>query len=194
MLEKLTASSVRVARAALLGTMLALLATIAVFVAAGPARRVPQASSPVLPQQADAGLQGFSFAQTKGGLVDWKIQARHAQLFEAKATARLHDDVQVTLMGVDGVTMTVTGDEGTINTASKNFVISKRSGNLALILNGGFTIYTPRIRWDNQALRMWTDGPVRITGPRLEVTGQGMDAFPASREMRVRRNVRVGIH
>src|SRR2546421_298514 len=85
----------RVGGAALLGTMLALLATIAVFVAAGPARRVPQASSPVLPQQADAGLQGFSFAQTKGGLVDWKIQARHAQLFEAKATARLHDDVQV---------------------------------------------------------------------------------------------------
>jgi len=126
--------------------------------------------------------------------VDWKIQARLAQLFEADATAMLHDNVQVTLMGADGVTMTVTGDEGSINTASKDFVISKRSGNLALILNGGFTIYTPRIRWDNQALRMWTDEPVRITGPRLEVTGQGMDAFPASREMRVRRNVRVGIH
>jgi len=194
MLEKMTASTLRVARAALLGTMLALLATIVVFVAAGPARRVPQASSPVLAQQADAGLQEFSFAQSKGGLVDWKIQARQAQLFEADATAMLHNDVQVTLMGVDGVTMTVTGDEGTINTTSKDFVISKRSGNLALILNGGFTIYTPRIRWDNQALRMWTDEPVRIIGPRLEVTGQGMDAFPASREMRVRRNVRVGIH
>ena len=194
MLEKLTASTVRVAKATLLGTMLALLATIVVFVAVGPARRVPQASSPVLPQEADAGLQGFSFTQSKGGLVDWKIQARLAQLFEADATAMLHDNVQVTLMGADGVTMTVTGDEGSINTASKDFVISKRSGNLALILNGGFTIYTPRIRWDNQALRMWTEGPVRITGPRLEVTGQGMDAFPASREMRVRRNVRVGIH
>jgi len=35
---------------------------------------------------------------------------------------------------------------------------------------------------------------VRMTGPRLEVTGQGMDAFPASREMRVRHDVRVGIH
>jgi len=194
MLEKLTASTVRVAKATLLGTMLALLATIVVFVTVGPARRVPQTSSPVLPQEADAGVQGFSFAQSKGGLVDWKIQARLAQLFEADATAMLHDNVQVTLMGADGVTMTVTGDEGSINTASKDFVISKRSGNLALILNGGFTIYTPRIRWDNQALRMWTDEPVRITGPRLEVTGQGMDAFPASREMRVRRNVRVGIH
>src|SRR2546428_5128017 len=143
MLEKLTASTVGVAKATLLGTMLALLATIVVFVAVGPARRVPQASSPVLPQEADAGLQGFSFAQSKAGLVAWKFQARLAQLFEADATAMLPDNVQVTLMGADGVTMTVTGDEGSINTASKDFVISKRSGNLALILNGGVTIYTP---------------------------------------------------
>ncbi len=195
MLVKTTPATLRVARATLLGTMLAVLVTIFVFVAAGPARRVPQVSTPISsPQQADAGLQGFSFVQSKSGLVDWKIQARQAHLFEADAKAVLSDDVQVTLMGADGVTMTVTGDEGTINTASKDFVISKRSGNLALILNSGFTIYTPRIRWDNQALRIWTDEPVRITGPRLEVTGQGMDAFPASREMRVRRNVHVGIH
>ena len=189
----MTPSTVRAARAALLGMMVTLMATILVFVAAGPARRVPQASAPILPQRADADLQEFSFTQSKGGLVDWKIQARQAQLFEADAKAVLND-VHVTLMGTDGVTMTVAGDEGTINTTSKDFMISKRSGNLALILNGGFTIYTPRIRWDNQALRIWTDEPVRITGPRLEVTGQGMDAFPASREMRVRHNVRVGIH
>ena len=192
-LAKMTPSTVRAARAALLGMMVTLMATILVFVAAGPARRVPQASAPILPQRADADLQEFSFTQSKGGLVDWKIQARQAQLFEADAKAVLND-VHVTLMGTDGVTMTVAGDEGTINTTSKDFVISKRSGNLALILNGGFTIFTPRIRWDNQALRIWTDESVRITGPRLEVTGQGMDAFPASREMRVRHDVRVGIH
>src|SRR3989442_381059 len=86
-----------------------------------------------------AGLQEFSFAQSKGGLVDWKIHARQAQLFEADAKAVLND-VHVTLMGTDGVTMTVAGDEGTINITSKDFVISKRSGNLALILNGGLTI------------------------------------------------------
>src|SRR5437016_14443311 len=95
-------------------------------------------------------------------------------------------------MGTDGVTMTVAGDEGTINITSKDFVISKRSGNLALILNGGFTIFTPRIRWDNQALRIWTDESVRITGPRLEVTGEGMDAFPGAREIWACPDVRVG--
>src|SRR5207237_10664004 len=95
-------------------------------------------------------------------------------------------------MGTDGVTMTVAGDEGTINTTSKDFVISRRSGNLALILNGGFTIYTPWIRWDNQALRIWTHEPVRIPGPRLAATADGLKTFMASREMRVQHKLPVG--
>lgn len=193
MVAKSLPSTQRMLRVALLGTMVALVATLLIFIVGGPARRVPQASVPVLSQKADAGLHGFSFVQSKDGLVDWKIQARQAQLFEVDSKAVLND-VQVTLMGRDGVTMTVAGDEGTINTGTKNFVISKRSGNLALVTNSGFTIYTPRITWDDQSQRIWTDEPVRITGPRLEVTGQGMDAFLATREMRVRRNVRVGIH
>ena len=97
-------------------------------------------------------------------------------------------------MGPDGVTMTVTGDDGTINTLSKDFVISKKSGDLALVLNSGYTIYASRFTWDNQRHRLWTDEPVTIKGPSLEVTGQGLDAFLATQEMRVRRNVRVGIH
>jgi len=103
-------------------------------------------------------------------------------------------DVQVTLTGAEGVSMTVAGDEGTINTTTKDFVIGKRFGDLALILKNGYTIYTPRLAWVNQEHRLWTDEPVRITGPRLEIIGRGMDAFLETREMRIRRNVRVGIH
>ena len=125
--------------------------------------------------------------------MDCKIQAKQAQVFDTDAKAVL-SDVQITLMGPDGVAMTVDGDTGTINTVSKDFVISKKAGNLALVLNSGYTIYTSRFTWDNQRHRLWTDEPVTIKGPSLEVTGQGLDAFLATQEMRVRRNVRVGIH
>jgi len=183
----------RVARAGLLGIIFAVLATLLVFIIGGPSRRVPPVSMPALPQTADAGVQGFSFVQSKDGLVDWKIQAKQAQVFDADAKAVL-SDVQVTLMGADGVAMTVTGDDGTINTSSKDFVISKRTGDLALVLNSGHTIFTSRFTWDNQKHRIWTDEPVTIKGPRLEITGQGLDAFPTTQEMRVRHNVHVGIH
>src|SRR3989442_7371896 len=105
--------------------MLALLATILVFVAAGPARRVPQASAPSLPQQADAGLQEFSFAQSKGGLVDWKIHARQAQLFEADAKAVLNDG-HVTPMGAARVTMTHARDPRALHLTAQAFVDAPR--------------------------------------------------------------------
>ena len=186
-------SSQRLARAGLLGIVFVILGAILVFVLVGPTRRVPSVIVEVLPQAADAGLREFSFVQSKDGLVDWKIQARQAQVFDAEAKAVL-SDVHVTLTGSDGVSMTVEGDEGTINTSSKDFVVGKRSGDLALVLQSGYTIYTPRLNWVNQEHRLWTDDPVRIKGPRLEVTGQGMDALLSTREMRIRRNVRVGIH
>lgn len=188
-----TLSWQRVAKAGLLGIMLVVLAALFLFVLNGPSRRVAPVSAPALPRAADAGVEGFSFVQSMDGRVDWKIQAMQAQVFDTEAKALLQD-VQVTLMGPDGVTMTVAGDEGTINTLSKDFVLSKKSGNLALVLTSGYTIYTPRFTWDNQAHRIWTDEPVTIRGPRMEVTGRGLDAFLATQEMRVRRNVHVGLY
>jgi lipopolysaccharide export system protein LptC len=193
MMAKSTLSFQHVAKAGLLGIIFAVIATLLIFILGGPSRRVAQVSVPALPQAADAGVKGFSFVQSKDGLVDWKIQAKQAQVFDTDAKAVLND-VQVTLMGPDGVTMTVTGDDGTINTLSKDFVISKKSGDLALVLNSGYTIYTSSFTWDNQKHRIWTDEPIIIKGPSLEVTGQGLDAFLTTQEMRVRRNVRVGIH
>jgi len=186
-------SGQRIAKAGLLGAMLVVLATLVLFVLNGPSRRVTPVSAPAIPRAADAGVEGFSFVQSMDGRVDWKIQATQAQVFDTQAQAVLRN-VQVTLMGPDGVAMTVVGDEGTINTLSKDFVLSKKNGDLALVLNSGYTIYTSRFTWDNQAHRIWTDEPVTIRGPRMEITGQGLDAFLATQEMRVRRNVRVGLY
>ncbi|MGH9429145.1 MAG: LPS export ABC transporter periplasmic protein LptC, partial [Terriglobia bacterium] len=120
-MAKSTLSFQRVARAGLLGIIFAVMATLLIFIVGGPSHRVPQVSAPPIPQAADAGVTGFSFVQSKDGLVDWKIQAKQAQVFDTDAKAVLND-VQVTLMGPDGVAMTVTGDDGTINTLSKDFV------------------------------------------------------------------------
>jgi lipopolysaccharide export system protein LptC len=185
----------RVIRAGLLGIMLVVLATLIVFVLQGPSRRVPAVSVSVLPQTADAGLREFSFVESKGGQVDWKLHAKEAQVFDAESKAILKG-VRVTLSDARGLQMTVEGDDATINTASKDFVLSKRSGDLALVFEDGYTIYTTRLAWVNIERRFWTDEPVRITGPHnnMEVTGQGMDTLLTTREMRIRRNARVEVH
>ena len=184
----------RLVRGGLLGIMLVVVVTLILYVLQGPSRRIPAVSVSVLPQNADAGLREFSFVESKEGKVDWKIHAKEAQVFDADSKAILKD-VVVTLSDARGLQMTVEGDDGTINTVSKDFVLSKRSGDLALVFEDGYTIYTPRLAWVNIERRFWTDEPVRITGPnRMEVTGQGMDTLLTTREMRIRRNARVEVH
>lgn len=193
MLFSRTLTVQRWVRAGLLAFMFTVLGVLVFFVAGGPSRRVPALSVSVLPQASDAALREFSFVQSKDGVLDWKIHAKQAQVFEAESRAVL-SDVQVTLTNVDGVAMTVDGDEGTINTASKDFALRQRSGMLSLVFQDGYTIYTPRISWVNLEHRFWTDEPVRITGPHVEITGQGMDAMVSAREMRIRRDVHVEVH
>ncbi|TLY20627.1 MAG: LPS export ABC transporter periplasmic protein LptC [Nitrospirae bacterium] len=184
----------RLVRGGLLGIMLVVVVTLILYVLQGPSRRIPAVSVSVLPQNADAGLREFSFVESKEGQVDWKIHAKEAQVFDADSKAILKD-VVVTLSDARGLQMTVEGDDGTINTVSKDFVLSKRSGDLALVFEDGYTIYTPRLAWVNIERRFWTDEPVRITGPnRMEVTGQGMDTLLTTREMRIRRDARVEVH
>jgi lipopolysaccharide export system protein LptC len=172
--------------------MLIVFAVLLIYVWEGPSRRIPAASVSVLPQAGDAGLREFDFVQSKSGQVDWKIHAKQAQVFDAESKAEL-SGVRVTLIDSTGVAMTVDGDEGTINTASKDFVLRQRSGELALVFQDGYTIYTPLVNWVNGEHRFWTDDAVRISGPTLEVTGQGMDALMDNREMRIRRDVRVEV-
>jgi LPS export ABC transporter protein LptC len=188
-----TGNRERLARAGLLGVMFIVLATLTIFILQGPTRRIPSLSVAVIPQDPSAGLREFSFVESNAGDVEWKIRAHQAQVFDADAKAVL-SGVRVTMADSKGVQMTVEGDDGTINTTSKDFVLSNRSGDLALVFNDGYTIYTSRFTWVNNERRLWTDAPVRITGPSFEVTGQGMDALLATQEMRIRRDARVEVY
>ena len=188
-----TGNRERLARAGLLGVMFIVLATLAIFIVQGPARRIPSMSVAVIPQDPSAGLREFSFVESNAGDVEWKIRAQQAQVFDADAKAVL-SGVRVTMADSKGVQMTVEGDDGTINTISKDFVLSNRSGELALVFSDGYTIYTSRFTWVNNERRLWTDAPVRITGPSIEVTGQGMDTLLATKEMRIHRDARVEVY
>jgi lipopolysaccharide export system protein LptC len=188
-----TGNRERLARAGLLGVMLIVLATLMIFILQGPARRIPSMSVAVVPQTPSSGLREFSFVESNAGNVEWKIRAQQAQVFDAEEKAVL-SGVRVTMADANGVQMSVEGDDGTINTISKDFVLSNRAGDLALVFNDGYTIYTTRVAWVNDERRLWTDAPVRITGPSIEVTGQGMDALLSTQEMRIRRDARVEVY
>jgi lipopolysaccharide export system protein LptC len=101
----------------------------------------PTATAPGTINQADAIISKFTFTQTKGDKVQWQVDAQQARLYEQDKRAIL-DNVAVTLFGIQGKEMTVHGDEGTLNTDTKNFLLTNRSEPLVIYTQSGYTIYT----------------------------------------------------
>ena len=175
--------SLSVALAAFLGYLLTVNAVT-------PSSTQSLANSPI--ERADAKISGFTFTQSKGDAVEWEIHAKQARLFEREKQALLHD-VDVTLYGVKGKELIVSGEEGTFNTATKHFVLANRQSPLVLETGGGYTIYTNHLEWANDKRQISTEDLVRIVGHGIEVTGRGLIGKLGSEEFEVLQDVRVDL-
>ncbi len=181
----------RWARAGLL-TLSALLALSLFYILVTRSESTPRASldGPRPLETADAGIHDFRFVQSEAGAVKWEVLARQAHLFEGEQRARL-EDVRVSLFGPGGRELHAVGDEGAIDTAKKDFVLTKRSGLIAVELSSGYTIYTNHIHWSEEQKQIHTADPVTISGHGLEVTGQGLVGKIDQEEFQVLQDVHV---
>jgi LPS export ABC transporter protein LptC len=152
----------------------------------------PTAVVPGSMDRADATISQFTFTQTKGDTVQWKVQAQEARLFERDRRAMLQV-VAVTLFGQKGKELTVTGDEGTLNTETKNFVLANRSEPLVIRTESGYVIYTNHLAWTDQTGEIRTQDPVRIVGHGLEVRGRGLLGHLDREEFEVLEDVHVDL-
>lgn len=143
-------------------------------------------------EPADATISSFAFTQTKGDIVQWKVEAKQARLFEQDKRAVLNN-VEVTLYGQSGKELTVVGEEGALDTESKNFVLANRTAPLVIETGNGYTIYTNHLTWTDSTKILQTDDAVRIVGNGLEITGRGLLGHMDSEEFEVLENVHVDI-
>src|ERR1043165_8359605 len=123
----------------------------------------PTATAPGTINQADAIISKFTFTQTKGDKVQWQVDAQQARLFEQDKKAIL-DNVAVTLFGAQGRELTVHGDEGTLNTETKNFLLENRSEPLLIYTQSGYTIYTNHLAGTGQSREIRTQDPRPFVG------------------------------
>ena len=140
--------------------------------------------------QVDAGIDQFSFMQSKGGAVQWHVQAQRARMSEAEHQATL-EDVLVTLYGQKGWELKLSGDEGTIDTVQKNFTLVRRTGTIPVHLQNGYTIYTNHLHWVEERREVNTADPVTIIGQGMEITGRGLVGKLDSEEFKILHDVHV---
>jgi lipopolysaccharide export system protein LptC len=154
--------------------------------------QAPAGAVPVKFEKADAGIDRFAYTQSKSGAVQWQVLAQHARLFETLNRAVL-EGVQITLYGPEGRKLFLEGDEGTIDTAKKNFVLAKRSGTIAVQLDNGYTIFTNNLAWTDERREVTTADAVRIVGNGLVVTGRGLVGKLDAEEFQILDDVHVAI-
>ena len=143
-------------------------------------------------EHADAGIDRFTFTQTRSGTVQWEVQAQRARLFDTENRAML-EGVQVTLYGPKGRELRLEGDEGTVDTAGKNFVLTKREGDIVVQLENGYTIFTNHLVWTDARREVSTSDAVRIVGNGLDVTGRGLVGKLDVEEFQILEDVHVEI-
>lgn len=143
-------------------------------------------------EEADAKLGEFTFTQSKGEAVEWQVRAKQARLFEQDKRAVLHE-VVLTFYGGAGDEVTVQGEEGTFNTATKDFVLANQEAPIVVQTRSGYTIYTNRLEWVAALKEIRTNAPVRIVGHGLEIRGQGLMARMPSEEFEILQDVHVDL-
>lgn len=182
-----------VARRALL-SLSVLLATFLGYLLLRNADLVPYSQSLTREsiEQADAKILEFFFTQSKGDVVQWQVQAKQARLFEREKRAVLRD-VALTFYGTGGDEVTVHGEEGTLDTATKNFRLANRQTPIVVKTRSGYTIYTNHLVWTDEVREIRTDDPVRMIGHGLEVRGQGLLGRMESEEFEVLKDVHVDL-
>lgn len=153
---------------------------------------VPTTTAPGSLGVADATISNFTFTQTKGDIVQWQVDAKHARLFDRDKRAVL-DTVVVTLFGRQGKEFTVEGEEGTLETDTKNFVLANRSEPLVVRTASGYVIYTNHLAWQDETRQIRTSAPVRIVGNGLEVTGTGLLGYLDKEQFEVLQDVHVDV-
>jgi lipopolysaccharide export system protein LptC len=152
----------------------------------------PQVAPPSSFESADGTIQGFTFRQTKSGALQWEVHAKHARLFQGENRAVL-DDVQVTLYGETGKQLSLHGDEGTLDMAKKDFLLSNRRDPIVVVTGDGYTIYTNHIAWSENEHEIRTNEPVVIKGQGVEINGRGLLGKLDTEVFQVLDNVQVDI-
>lgn len=170
--------------------LLGIAAVLALLVGIGVGTPKRAAEIPGVFKNADAGIEGFSFVQTKDGKMQWKVQARRARIVENESKAVL-EDLQVTLFGEEGTQMILEGDEGVVDIESHNFTLKKREGPIPIHLESGYTIYTNQLQWTDQNQEISTDAPVTIHGDGIEITGLGLRGALGTETFTITKDVRA---
>lgn len=127
----------------------------------------------ILSEKADLQVKDFHYTEVGDSDVVWEINADKA-LYSRKATEASFVNVRVKLITSDGRIYFMTGDEGRLNTETKDIEVS---GNVVITSNKKDRFESDDVRYIYKDKRICTDGPVVVNNESIRVRGRGMSVY-----------------
>jgi LPS export ABC transporter protein LptC len=143
--------------------------------------------------KSDLKISRFSFIQTHQGERDWEIKAEQAEVFEKEQKANLQT-VSVTMQTPQGLELKLEGDEGVIDTSTKDFSLRKKDALMVIQLSNGYTIKTSGLKWFNDQREIITEGAAHISGPQVEIDGKELKVAIENQEVTVSGDVQAWVY
>lgn len=141
----------------------------------------------------DQSMNGMHMIETHEGRKEWELWSDKAVSLKTKEVLEL-ETVKAIFFSDSGVTFTVTGKTGVVQTKSKNLEVD---GDVVTRSSNGYTFKTANMEYDSAGRKMHAENAVEMLGPRdvgghsLTLTGVGMESNLEDGTMDVLREVRA---
>lgn len=151
------------------------------------------AAMPGAPGEVDQTMDGMHMTGTQEGTKEWELWSEKALSFKAKESWEL-EQVKAVFFSDSGVTFTVTGQKGTVQTKTKNLHVE---GNVVTRSSNGYVFRTAYMEYNSSTKNLVAPAKVEMIGPKdeegnsLRLTGASMEASLRDSAMEVKRDVRA---
>lgn len=124
----------------------------------------------IMSDRVDLQVRNVRFTEVGDSGMKWELMADTAR-YQKKENLAFFEKLKVKLVMKDGRMFTMTGDQGRLNTESRDMEIE---GNVDIVSDNGDRFKTDRLRYLNAAKRIETDDLVVMENKSIRVSGVGM--------------------
>jgi LPS export ABC transporter protein LptC len=138
--------------------------------------------------RADQEIEGFTLTQTREGTKLWVLRADNALVFERADQIEL-TDLRIDFFKETGeVRSTLTADKGFLSRRTNDMEVR---GDVIVYAADGTILTTETLSWNERTGKVETEDPVRVTKDSDVMTGEGVEADPDLKNIRVKRNFKA---
>ncbi len=146
------------------------LALIYPRVISGPTSAPAQAAE--MQQNVEQSMSGLHMIEAQAGEKEWELWSENATSYKDTGELKLQK-VKALFFADNGVTFTVTGQEGKVDVKTKNLFVQ---GEVITESSNGYVIKTHDVDYVSGERYLKTKSPVQVTGQGLKLNGVGMQA------------------